>query len=443
MYPEIFRRMITIFESQALSSDRIKKIYDLAVSFYKEEGNVLNDDSFDIILSVPKSKKRAYRSLWKSVRTHGIELDEAGIAAARKKLTRLYHARNIECGMEIVLKNLTKAAHGSDEHFDVATKELRYTSELIQESGKPVIITNPALKVDDWLKYHDRVRNNPRELSGVPTGIDLLDKRIKGLRNSEVGLITAGTGKGKSVCLLNIAEYCRSTTGDVVYVTIEMPEDQLRQRWYCLVSGIHYEKFRDFQLTRKDKKRLKRKVERAQESGYKLHFIDLPESTTVQRVKVEIENIVREHDIRLICVDYLNIMHSSSGGLGLDWQKQLEIIIDVKQQLARYFHLPVWIPNQATGASADKEHLGISDMAFAKNIPDNVDVGIALTHTDDYEDTGIMNIRFTKTRDFKGTPFRVQTDFDKMKMCVPIESDYEPKKRKKKKRNRKRGKIQT
>jgi hypothetical protein len=82
----------------------------------------------------------------------------------------------------------------------------------------------------------------------------------------------------------------------------------------------------------------------------------------------------------------------------------------MKQQIARYFKMPTWSANQLQGAKHDREHVRIPDMGFAKNIADNVDVGIGIGLTDMSEEEGVFNIDFTKTRDFSAKGFQVKAD---------------------------------
>jgi hypothetical protein len=105
----------------------------------------------------------------------------------------------------------------------------------------------------------------------------------------------------------------------------------------------------------------------------------------------------------------MNIMQG-----GFEWSKQLEIAVDIKQQIARYFKIATWSANQLMGSKHDKQDVKIADMGFAKNIADNVDIGIGLGLTDATDEDEMFNITFTKTRDFKGRSFTIQGDRSRM-----------------------------
>jgi len=423
---DLFRRVIRSFDSNALSSDKLKWIYDKAVNFYNQEGVILDEESFEMILDMNNNKREFYRVLWKSLFTIGKNLKEASVIAAKNKLNRQYQARIIELGMKETLDNLLKAIAGDDSYIDKATSAVLNTAELISIKDTPVIISDPIAKYEEYELFHKRVQKNPEDFLGVPTGIEQLDSRMKGLRNSEFGLITAGTGIGKSIILLDIATHVWITKGDIIYVTIEMPEDQIRQRFYCRLTGIDYAYFRYFELNKEHFKKLNRKMKWARNHEYMFNIIDVAESATVNVIKAEIESLLKKsNNVKAIFIDYLNILRSGSGSgnINLDWKSQIEVAIEIKQKIARYFQLPVWSANQLAGASSGKEFIQISDMAFAKNLPDQTDVNVYIAEMEDTEETGLLKMGFLKTRDFRAESFTVKDNRNKMRF-----SNYNEKK---------------
>jgi len=412
---EMFRRIIRSFDSNTISSDRIKWIYEKAVSFYNQEGVILDDSSFDLLLDMKVSRRKLYKSVWKNLIIASKGIKETQIIALKNKLVRLYQARLLELKMKDAFDHLIQAAGGDDKHIDSATEIIISTAELLQIKETPIIITDPIEKYEDYEIFHKKVQKNPKEFLGVPTGINGLDSRMKGLRNSEFGLVSAGTGIGKSVILLDMATHAWLTTGDVVYVTIEMPEDQIRQRFYCRLSGIDYSYFRYYELTKAHFKRLRRKITMAQKHEYKFNIIDVPESSTVDVIKAEIETIMRNSEVKVVFIDYLNILRGPGGKVSLDWQNQIEVAIELKQKIARYFQLPTWSANQLMGSARDKETVYTSDLAFSKNLPDQTDVNFYITQPEDHAETEMLKIGFLKTRDFKAEPFFVKDNRDRMR----------------------------
>ena len=254
------------------------------------------------------------------------------------------------------------------------------------------------------------IQNHPELLRNIPTGIGPIDKCLIGIRDAEVGLIAAPTGLGKSIALMNIAENCWKTTGDVAIFTIEMPKDQYNNRFFCLISGIDYDKFRRYELTKEDWQRLDKKVNFAQKHDNKIFIIDMPEGCTAGSIRAEIEILLKKYKIRLIVIDYMNIMGNANGSFGLNWEFQVQTAIELKLGLARPLSIPVWTAAQTN----DKE-----DTAFAKHIKDHVDIGIRMWPAEDYKETKMICIDWLKTRDFEGQSAEIYTQRNKMKIWIP------------------------
>lgn len=429
----VFRKIINTFKSEALSSDKVKWVYDKAVEFYNHEGAMLDSDTYELMLEVDHKKKAPYLAIWKSILKASKKKGENVAFAAKMKLQRLFQARTIEVGMKDVLISLGKAAKGDYKNVDDAAKYLNSTNERVIVKDIPVVITDPFEKWDDYMVHYNRAKKNPDEMMGVSTGIGVIDKNMGGLRKAEFGLVTASTGVGKSIILMDMAAHAWKTAGDVAYITIEMPEDQLRQRLYCRLSGIKYEKFRGFKLDKEDIKKLNKTMRLARESDNKFHIIDFPESCTVDMIKMEVENLLRKSEIKMIFIDYLNIVRTGTAGvIDLGWIGQTEAAINVKQKICRYFNIPTWSANQIAGASDGKERLTRADFAFGKNLLDNVDVCFYIAENLETESTGMLAGRFLKGREFsiKGE-FHIRDHRDYMRFSNPGDDNKKVKTEKK------------
>ena len=311
------------------------------------------------------------------------------------------------------LSLLSKVQTEGDSNIGKAKNIFNHLVVELEDHNDDVIISNPFTFYDEYKRNYLKVQENPEKYRGVLTGIKELDDIMGGLRPAEFGLVTAGTGKGKSIFLLDVAYNCfHAEIGDSLYATIEMPGPQLLQRFYCRLSGIVYDMFRDYRFRKEEWEILDKKIEKLKkEQTCKFEVIDIPQSCTVNSLQHEIENYIRRNrEPKLIVIDYMNIMRG-----GMDWQKQLEIAVDIKQKIARYFKIATWSANQLAGAKHDKDHINISDFGFAKNIADNVDVGIGLAEAEgSNEDAELFNIDFTKTRDFKGRNIIIRADRSRM-----------------------------
>jgi len=413
-FPKVVGVIVNQFDSRCLSSDKLKWLYEEIEEFFNKTGYVLDDKGFNEYVGSLKVKKRKiYKRLWKSIKKISKKISEASTLVIKDNLEKLYDARLMIYNANHVADILDKADVDGIDVVEKAKKQYEKINDELSRGRTVIKVVDAINSYDDFKEYHQKAQANPKRYKGVPTGMRPLDKKIGGLRDSESGMVLTRTGVGKSILLMEFAAYCYQFYGDVIYVTIEMPEIQLRQRLYCHLSRIKYKYFRNFDLNKKHWRRLNKKIKsRFENHPFKFNIIDIPGSGTVADIKNRIETILNHNPgVRLICVDYLNIMRCSTGAIAVEWPRQIEIAIDLKQ-MYRYFDKPGWSAAQLKADTEGKEtKIRISDMALSKNIPDHIDIGVTAQDT---PEENIFRIGFIKARDFKGEEFYVKGDRDRM-----------------------------
>lgn len=402
-----FIKVVSNFNSEMFTNNRIKAIYDKIVEFYYKEGVYIATSSILKTMSLPKNKVVFYERLMSEMKAIGAKGHGTGHAMTlRYKLEQFYDARLLQIGMKNIIGVLSKAKDGDFNDIRNASVVVKELATMIESKSKSAIKVNPITDFPKWLAEFEKWQKHPSKMLGIPTGITPIDKRIIGIRPSEFGLCIADTGVGKSIFLLDVALNCWLKYGDVIYVTIEMPANQLEQRFWCNLSRISYEKFRALKLTDDEKLKLKNKAERYKKHPHKFHIIDMNEGCSVNDIVTQIEFYMKTHDIKMVVIDYMNIIAGAEGKISLDWETQVGIAINLKQHVARRFRIPTWSACQVSG-----DHL-----AFSRHIRDNIDIGIKLEETDDTEETGLMSVTYPKSRDFRGSEHRIQTNRNLMKI---------------------------
>lgn len=402
----VMEKVYLNFDSNVLSSDNIKWIYDKAVEMYLHESVLMDDEAFEHTLDVDEKKRKRLKIEWKKIKKKKKRTSEASTLAAMQKLKSLYDARNMSLCVEDTITHLSKAVNGDMNSVAVARENLKFYSEHTGVKDVKMDAGDPRESYEAFKRRFKKIQKHPDLIGGVPTGIKEIDRQMIGIRPGEFGLLAGPTGSGKSVWLLDILTWCWRSTGSVVAVTIEMPKEQYEMRWYCNMSGIDYEKFRKYELTKKQWNHLDRVVEKAKSNKNRFEIIDLPEGCTPQVVATEVKPLVDRYDIQEIGVDYLNIMANKKGEIDLTWEAQVSNAVQLKQLVARGLGVATWTLGQTNGQD---------DLAFAKHIKDQLDVGLLLCPDEDTDETGIMPIKWIKTRDFRGKSFTVQTTMNKMR----------------------------
>lgn len=418
-YDDVLRKCVKELNIESFSSSRNRFLYNSIIEFYRNNNTILDTKALEILLMKKKSKDRnVYVRLWKTILKSKKKIKKSGCIAIIDKLHKLLQARYVEYAIDGSIKRLKKALDGGYDFIDDATKFIKDVTPKLEIRKVETYISNPLDTYEEFKTDHMNIQKNPSLLRSVPTGLKKLDETMGGLRPSEIGLVTAGTGVGKSIMMLDFAYNCFLTTGDILYVTIEMPGSQLRERFYCRMSDIPYDQFRGYKLKKEDFERMDRKIKKfSDEHDHKFSILDIPRSCDVEQLRIEIEEYIKLNgEPKLIIIDYLNILRG-----GFEWSCQLGIAVGLKQQIARHFKIATWTANQLMGSKHDSENVKVSEMAFAKNLVDNFDVGIGIGLT---QEEDIFNISFTKTRDFKGSQFLVHGDRSRMTFQKPPKSKF-------------------
>lgn len=151
--------------------------------------------------------------------------------------------------------------------------------------------------------------NNPDtkdDYIGIPTGISGLDKMITGLNRSDLIILGARPGMGKTSFALNIVRNVAITAGKrVAFFSLEMTRDQLAQRMLSGEAAIKSEKLRTGQLDTDEWTRLGQAAAHLSEAEI---YFDETSSITVPEMKAKLR---RMGNIDLVVIDYLGLMHSA------------------------------------------------------------------------------------------------------------------------------------
>ena len=140
---------------------------------------------------------------------------------------------------------------------------------------------------------------------GIPTGIGELDKMITGLNKSDLIILGARPGMGKTSFALNIARNVALQAGKTVcFFSLEMTRDQLAQRMLSSEAAIKSEKLRTGDLEPEEWTRLTQAGENLSKAEI---YFDETSNITVPEMKAKLRRMKR---VDLVIIDYLGLMHT-------------------------------------------------------------------------------------------------------------------------------------
>src|SRR5216110_2352959 len=220
-------------------------------------------------------------------------------------------------------------------------------------------------------------------ITGISTGFVEFDRMTSGLHPSEMIVIAARPSMGKTALAMNIAEHVSINEKLPVGVfSLEMSSQQLVQRLLCSRARVNLQKVRDGFLGERDFPSLTAAASKLAEAKI---FIDDSASLSILELRAKARRLKAQQDVRLIIVDYLQLLRSTSRRA--QDNRQLEISEGLKG-LAKELKIPIVVvaqlnrqPEQRTGGKPR-----LSDLRESGSIEQDADLVGLLVRPEIYEE---------------------------------------------------------
>ncbi len=246
------------------------------------------------------------------------------------------------------------------------------------------------------LKVYDRLAElaqSGSDISGISTGLRDLDKFISGLNKSDLMLLAARPGMGKTSLALNIAlnvakKYPKRT---VAFFSLEMSKQQLVTRLISNESFIDNKKLTTGKLSDDDWSKIG--IATSALSATDLRVDDNP-SITVAEMNAKLRRI---DDLALVVIDYLQLM-TGSGGKPTGGENRQQVVSDISRSLkimAKELNVPVLCLSQLSRANESRQDKRpmLSDLRESGAIEQDADEVMFIYREDYYnKDTEKQNV---------------------------------------------------
>lgn len=306
-----------------------------------------------------------------------------------------------------VMRNLIRTAEGIANNCYLGKESL---DEILEKSEKAIFEisgkrSNTGFEsiskiVVDTITSIEMAAKNKGSVTGIASGFIDVDYKTAGFQNSDLILIAARPSMGKTAFVLNLAEYIavRSKQCTAVF-SLEMSKDQLVKRLLSMNSHVDSQAIRTGSLSEEQWEMLFEGGRAIAES--KLILDDTP-GITVRELRSKCRKYKLEHDLKLIIIDYLQLMNGSSKSESRQ-QEVAEISRSLKA-LARELNVPIIALSQLSRqleSRPDKRPM-LSDLRESGAIEQDADV-VMFIYRDEYynkesEDKGIAEIIIGKQR---------------------------------------------
>jgi replicative DNA helicase len=347
-----------VLGAMMLEKDALTNVIDILQpkSFYKESNGRIfgaiqilfnNSEPVDILTVTNQLKKTG-------------ELDIVGGAYYITSLTnRVASAANAEFHARIISQKYIQR-----ELIRISTETIRNAYEdttdvfdlldAAESSLYSVVETNIRKNYDKMssligqaIKQIEVARNQKTGVTGVESGFTELDRYTSGWQNSDLIIIAARPAMGKTALVLSLGRNAAVDFGKPIAVfSLEMSSIQLVSRLIASESELSTEKLRKGQLEDHEFEQLNAKIGKLAEAPI---FIDDTPALSIFELRAKARRLHQQHGIRMIIVDYLQLMTAGGDNRG-NREQEISSISRSLKSIAKELNIPVIALSQLSRA---------------------------------------------------------------------------------------------
>lgn len=178
---------------------------------------------------------------------------------------------------------------------------------------------------------------------GTPTGFRDIDDWTDGFHASEIYLIGARPGNGKTAFASNVAKnVARGGTGVAIF-SLELNKQMLMGRMFCEEAYIAYSRWRRGELTETERNRLRVAMQTVKELPL---YIDDSMKLTVADIRVKLNKILRKKPVGLMVVDYAQLIRGKKGVRFNNENDRITSICEDLKDLTKQTGIPLLLLSQ-------------------------------------------------------------------------------------------------
>ncbi len=247
-------------------------------------------------------------------------------------------------------------------------------------------IDNMSSLASKIIKQLEELKNREDGLTGVPTGFTDLDRLTSGWQPSDLIILAARPGMGKTSFVLSLAKNAALDFQKAVAVfSLEMSSVQLAQRIVSMDAEISGHKMRNGQLEEYEWQQLHTSIERISEANI---FIDDTPGINIFELRAKCRRLKMQHDIQLVIIDYLQLMSGGSDNQRGNREQEVSAISRALKGLAKELNVPVIALSQLSRAveiRGGSKRPQLSDLRESGSIEQDADQ-VAFIYRPEYYD---------------------------------------------------------
>jgi len=276
---------------------------------------------------------------------------------------------------------IANLAYDEDENVNVVLDRAEQSLFSISEERTNRDLVPVKEIARNYLDRIEELHARGDDVIGVPTSFSDLDKLLGGLNKSDLIIVAARPGMGKTALQLSIAQAAaRRHSKRVAIFSLEMSGEQLVQRMIAAETRIDSQRLRRGDLQEQEWPIFYEAVGRISECQL---FIDDTPSITPMQLRTKARRLYAEHGLDLIMIDYLQLMYAERAQ-----NNRVQEISEISRSLkglARELDIPVVAASQLSRAVEQRQDKRpqLSDLRDSGSIEQDADVVIFI-YRDEY-----------------------------------------------------------
>ncbi len=392
--PQAIELEEAVLGAMMLEKDAVNDVIDVLspTSFYKEAHQKIyaviqelfqNSEPIDILTVTQGLKKKA-------------ELDFVGGSYYIAQLTnKIASAANVEFHARIISQKFIQrelirissetiklAYDDTSDVFDLLDKA---ESDLFKVSEGNIRKNYDKMSslIHQAVKKIEELSEQEEGLSGVPSGFAGVDKVTSGWQKSDMIILAARPGMGKTAFVLSMARNCAVEFNKAVGVfSLEMSSLQLVNRLIASETELSAEKLKKGNLEPHEWEQLHARLNKLAEAPL---FIDDTPALSIFELRAKARRLKAQHDVQLIIIDYLQLMTGGSETRG-NREQEISTISRSIKSIAKELNIPVIALSQLSRAvetrGGDKRPM-LSDLRESGAIEQDADM-VAFIYRPEY-----------------------------------------------------------
>jgi replicative DNA helicase len=397
--PQRLEMEAAVLGALMLEKDALTTVVDILkpVSFYKDGHQRIYKAISNLF---DKSEPIDQLTVVQELREMG-ELEAAGGVGYVAGLTmHINSAANIEAHARVILEAAIKREliRTATDILRDAYEETTDVFELLDATEKNIFQVsedNMRKGVDSMqdlmvkaIKELEEKKHQKDGLTGVPTGFSALDRVTSGWQPSDLVIVAARPGMGKTAFVVSAM---RNAAVDfkkpVAIFSLEMSSLQLVNRLISAEAELDSEKIKKGNLADYEWQQLNSKISALSSAPI---FIDDTPALSIRELRAKCRRLKSQHDIQLIIIDYLQLMSGNDGGKGGNREQEIASISRALKGIAKELNIPVIALSQLSRSvetrGGDKKPQ-LSDLRESGSIEQDADMVIFLYRPEYYKIT--------------------------------------------------------